>query len=82
MKLKISKTSVYMNAKGNGNGEYKKGPAGEPYRPAVITDACGHMQPTRTNPGGFVGIFDYSGSGSTKLSPTSKPGNAGGKRII
>ena len=82
MKLKISKTSVYMNGNGNGNGEYKKGPAGEPYRPTVITDACGHMQPTRRQPQGFVGVWDYSGSGSTKLSPTSKPGNAGGKRII
>jgi hypothetical protein len=74
MKVKISKTSVYMNGSMNG-GEYKKGPAGEAYRPAVITDACGHMKPTRTNPGGFVGIFDYSGSSSTKKSPTSKPGN-------
>lgn len=75
MKLKISKTAVYMNGNGNGNGEYKKGPAGEAYRPTVITDACGHMQPTRRNPGGFVGIWDYSGSGDTKKSPTSKPGN-------
>jgi hypothetical protein len=81
MKLKISKTSVYMNGKSNGS-EYEKGPAGEAYRPAIISDACGHMQPTRRNPGGFVGVWDYSGSGDTKKSPTSKPGNAGGKRII
>ena len=74
MKLKISKTSVYMNGNGNGS-EYEKGPAGEAYRPAIISDACGHMQPTRRNPMGFVGIFDYSGSGNTKKSPTSKPGN-------
>lgn len=74
MKVKISKTEIYMNGKGNGNG-YKKGPAGEAYRPAVITDACGHMQPTRRNPMGFVGIWDYSGSGNIKKSPTSKPGN-------
>ena len=75
MKLKISKTAVYMNRNENGNGEYKKGPAGEAYRPAVITDACGHIQPTRRQPQGFVGIWDYSGSGDTKKSPTSKPGN-------
>lgn len=71
MKVKISKTEVY---KSNGNGEYKK-PAGEPYRSAIITDACGHMKPTRRNPGGFVGVWDYSGSSDTKKSPTSKPGN-------
>ena len=75
MKLKISKTAVYMNGNGNGNGEYKKGPAGEAYRPAVITDACGHIQPTRRQPQGFVGVWDYSGSGDVKKSPTSKPGN-------
>lgn len=75
MKLKISKTAVYMNGNGNGNGEYKKGPAGEAYRPAVITDACGHIQPTRRQPQGFVGVWDYSGSGNVKKSPTSKPGN-------
>ena len=74
MKLKISKTAVYMN-NGNGNDEYKKGPAGDAYRPAVITDACGQMQPTRRNRMGYVGIWDYSGSGYTKKSPTSKPGN-------
>ena len=71
MKVKISKTEIYN---GNGNGEYKK-PAGEAMRPAIITDACGHMKPTRRNPGGFVGIWDYSGSMDTKKSPTSKPGN-------
>ena len=75
MKLKISKTSLYMNGNGHGNGEYKKGPSGEPYRPAVITDACGHIQPTRRQPQGFVGVWDYSGSGNVKKSPTSKPGN-------
>jgi hypothetical protein len=62
--------------------EYARKPAGEAMRPAIISDACGHMQPTRKNPGGFVGVWDFSGSNQTKKSPTSKPGNAGGKRII
>jgi hypothetical protein len=74
MKAKITKVEMYYNGNNGEKGEYG-GSSGKPVRPAVITDACGHMQPTRRNPGGFVGIWDYSGSGQTKKSPTSKPGN-------
>lgn len=68
MKVKISKTEMY----GMGMG---KGSSGKAVRPATITDACNGIQPTRRQPQGFVGVWDYSGSGSTKKSPTSKPGN-------
>lgn len=80
--MKIVKKMSLEMYKAYEKEEYMGKSAGKAIRPAVITDACGHMQPTRRNPGGFVGIFDYSGSGDTKKSPTSKPGNAGGKRII
>lgn len=72
MKAKISKVEIYF---GNEKKEYERKPSGKAVRPATITDACGGMQPTRRQPNGFVGIWDYSGSGDTKKSPTSKPGN-------
>ena len=68
MKVKISKTEMYGMS-------MDKGSAGKPTRSATITDACNGVQPTRRQPQGFVGVWDYSGSGSTKKSPTSKPGN-------
>jgi hypothetical protein len=79
MKLNINKTSttVMMSDK----SEYK-GSAGEAYRSASISDTYGRGKPTRTNPMGFMGMQCFSGSADQKKSPTSKPGNAGGKRII
>ena len=32
-------------------------------------------------PSGFVGVWDFGNGSQTKRSPTSKPGNAGGKDI-
>jgi hypothetical protein len=68
MKVKISKTEVYGSSQ-------MKGSSGKAIRPATITDACTGVMPTRRQPQGFVGIWDYSGSGNVKKSPTSKPGN-------
>lgn len=81
MKMMAKKMSLeaYMSYEKN---EYAGKSSGKPVRPATISDACGHAQPTRQQPQGFVGVWDFSGSGQTKKSPTSKPGNAGGKRII
>ena len=73
MKAKITKVEMYFG-KGGENGEYRKS-SGKPVRHATITDACSGVMPTRRQPQGFVGIWDYSGSGNTKKSPTSKPGN-------
>jgi hypothetical protein len=57
--------------------------AGKPIRQQSIQDTYGLGKPSRTNPmGGFMGMHCYSGSPDQKQSPTSKPGNAGGKRII
>ena len=57
--------------------------AGKPIRQQSIQDTYGMGKPTRTNPiGGFMGMQCFSGSPDQRLSPTSKPGNAGKKRII
>ena len=57
--------------------------AGKPIRQQSIQDTYGMGKPTRTNPmGGFMGMQCFSGSPDQKQSPTSKPGNAGKKRII
>ena len=57
--------------------------AGKPIRQQSIQDTYGLGKPTRTNPiGGFMGMQCFSGSPDQKQSPTSKPGNAGKKRII
>lgn len=59
------------------------GGAGKPTRQASVADTYGMGKPTRTNPaGGFLAMHCYSGSPDQKKSPTSKPGNAGGKRIV
>ena len=80
--MKISKTSItaYMKAEEN---EYAGKSAGKPIRTASISDTYGQGKPTRTNPiGGFMAMQCFSGSPDQKKSPTSKPGNAGKKRII
>jgi len=57
--------------------------AGKPIRTQSIQDTYGLGKPTRTNPmGGFMSMHCYSGSPDQKQSPTSKPGNAGKKRIV
>jgi len=77
MKLKMTKTEVYAM------GTMHSGSAGKATRAASIADTYGMGKPTRTNPvGGFIAMHCYSGSPDQKKSPTSKPGNAGGKRII
>lgn len=81
MKMMAKKMSL-ESYKAYEKSEYMGKSSGKPVRPATISDACGHMPPTRQNPAGFVGVWDFSGSNQTKKSPTSKPGNAGGKRII
>jgi hypothetical protein len=78
MKLNISKTSTTVMM----SSENHKGSAGEAYRSASISDTYGRGKPTRTNPMGFMGMQCFSDSPDQKKSPTSKPGNAGGKRII
>jgi hypothetical protein len=78
MKLNITKSSTTVMMNGNPH----KGSVGEPYREASIADSYGRGKPTRTNPMGFMGMQCFSGSPDQKKSPTSKPGNAGGKRII
>ncbi len=80
--MKIVKKMSLEMYKNYEKEEYMGKSSGKPVRPATISDACGHAQPTRRQPQGFVGVWDFSGSGQTKKSPTSKPGNAGGKRII
>jgi hypothetical protein len=82
MKLSISKTSMTVMEKNGSNGEYDRGSAGEAYRCASVSDTYGRGKPTRTNPMGFMAMQCFSGSPDQKQSPTSKPGNAGGKRII
>lgn len=79
MKLSISKTSMTVM---EANNNHKRGSAGEAYRSASVADTYGMGKPTRTNPMGFMGMQCFSGSPDQKQSPTSKPGNAGGKRII
>jgi hypothetical protein len=78
MKLNISKSSTTVMM----SSENHKGSAGEAYRQASISDTYGRGKPTRTNPMGFMGMQCFSDSPDQKKSPTSKPGNAGGKRII
>jgi len=81
MKLSIKKTEMYTSP--DKSPQSNRRPAGEAYRNATITDTFGMGKPTRTNPvGGFMGMQCFSGSPDQRLSPTSKPGNAGGKRII
>lgn len=82
MKLSISKTNMTVMEKNGSNGEYDRGSAGEAYRCASVADTYGRGKPTRTNPMGFMAMQCFSGSPDQKQSPTSKPGNAGGKRII
>lgn len=78
MKINISKSSTTVMMNNNNH----KGSAGEPYRCASVADTYGRGKPTRTNPMGFMGMQCFSGSPDQKKSPTSKPGNAGGKDII
>ena len=73
--MKILKSLSLQTYKAYEKEEHMGKPVGKPTRPATISDACGGMQPTRKQPNGFVGVWDYSGSGNTKKSPTSKPGN-------
>jgi hypothetical protein len=81
MKLSIKKTEMYMSP--DKSPQSNRRSSGEAYRSATITDTFGMGKPTRTNPvGGFMGMQCFSGSPDQRLSPTSKPGNAGGKRII
>jgi len=55
-------------------------------RPQLPRD--GSMDGTNTHksgelqPGGFTAVWNFGGQTNTKKSPTTKPGNAGGKRII
>lgn len=79
MKLSISKTNMTVM---ESNNNHKRGSAGEAYRSASIADTYGMGKPTRTNPMGFMGMQCFSGSPDQRKSPTSKPGNAGGKDII
>jgi len=78
MKINISKSSTTVMM----GSEIKKGSAGEPYRCASVADTYGAGKPTRTNPMGFMSMQCFSGSPDQKKSPTSKPGNAGGGRIV
>jgi hypothetical protein len=78
MKLSIKKESSTTVAYGADHGG-----AGKATRPVSVSDTYGMGKPTRTNPvGGFMAMHCYSGSSDQKKSPTSKPGNAGGKRIV
>jgi hypothetical protein len=79
MKLSINKTSMTVM---EANNNHKRGSAGEAYRSASVADTYGMGKPTRTNPMGFMGMQCFSDSPNQRQSPTSKPGNAGGKRII
>lgn len=55
---------------------------GKAMRSATITDAMMKGKPSRTNPMGYMSMQCFSGSPDQRKSPTSKPGNAGGKDII
>jgi hypothetical protein len=55
---------------------------GKAMRSATITDAMMRGKPSRTNPMGYMSMQCFSGSPDQRKSPTSKPGNAGGKDII
>ncbi len=55
---------------------------GKAMRSATITDAMMKGKPSRTNPMGYMSMQCFSGSPDQRSSPTSKPGNAGGKDII
>lgn len=86
--MKINKTSVTAYIKSEMADEAKESmeerrrSVGKPMRSASISDAYGMGKPTRTNPMGFMSMQCFSGSPDQRLSPTSKPGNAGKKRII
>ncbi len=87
--MKINKTSVTAYIKSEMADESKEDAmkmrrsAGKAMRPASISDTYGMGKPTRTNPiGGFMSMQCFSGSPDQRLSPTSKPGNAGKKRIV
>jgi hypothetical protein len=55
---------------------------GKPMRSTTITDAMMRGKPSRINPMGYMSMQCFSGSPDQRSSPTSKPGNAGGKDII
>lgn len=87
--MKINKTSVTAYIKSEMSEESKEDAmkmrrsAGKAMRPASISDTYGMGKPTRTNPiGGFMSMQCFSGSPDQRMSPTSKPGNAGKKRIV
>lgn len=87
--MKINKTSITAYIKSEMADDAKEDmrerhrAAGKPVRQASIQDTYGMGKPTRTNPvGGFMSMHCYSGSPDQRMSPTSKPGNAGKKRII
>jgi hypothetical protein len=87
--MKINKTSVTAYIKSEMADESKEDAekmrrsAGKAMRSASISDTYGMGKPTRTNPiGGFMSMQCFSGSPDQRLSPTSKPGNAGKKRIV
>jgi len=79
--MKINKTSItaYMASE---KKEYARKSTGEPMRQATVADTLGQGKPTRTNPMGFMSMQCFSSSSEQNKSPTSKPGNAGGKRIV
>jgi len=56
--------------------------AGKAMRSTTITDATMKGKPSRTNPMGYMSMQCFSGSLDQRKSPTSKPGNAGGKDIF
>ena len=75
MKMTISKSETTVMAMDRA--------VAKPTRQASISDTYGLGKPTRTNPiGGFMAMQCFSGSPDQKKSPTSKPGNAGKKRIV
>jgi hypothetical protein len=75
MKMSIKKTEVMMMAKDKS--------AGKPIRSQTISDTYGMGKPSRTAPmGGFMSMQCFSASPDQRMSPTSKPGNAGKKRIV
>ncbi len=87
--MKINKTTVTAYIQSEMADEAKEDAmkmrrsAGKAMRPASISDTYGMGKPTRTNPiGGFMSMQCFSGSPDQRLSPTSKPGNAGKKRIV
>lgn len=81
MKMMFKKTEMYMSP--DKSPQSTRRPAGEAYRNTTITDTYGMGKPSRTNPvGGFIAMQCFSGNPDQRMSPTSKPGNAGKKRIV